>query len=105
MPRVSRMMQRNRDRITRTKSGVENTTFRERKGLHELDCGEDGKVHDGAGNACGGQIIQSLVDQVKDFRLHPKEDGEPLECFERETTWSDFHFHEATVPVAWRMNW
>lgn len=84
---------------------VENTTFGELKGLRELDHGENGKVHDGAGNACGGQIIQSLVDQVKDFRIHPKKDGKPLECFKRETMRSDFHFYEATIPVVWRMNW
>lgn len=65
---------------------VENTVFGEQEGWHELDCGEEEEVRDGAGNAHRSQIIQGLVDQGKDFRLHPKKDGMPLECFRRKTT-------------------
>lgn len=63
---------------------VENTVFREPESWHELDYGEEEEVHNGAGNARRGQIIQGLVDQVKDFRLHPR-DGMPLECLRRKT--------------------
>lgn len=51
----------------------------------------------------GGQITQSLMGLVQDFRLSPKSDRKTLECFKRETTQSDFYI--STLGVAWRVNW
>ena len=49
----------------------------------------------------GGQITQSLMGLVQDFRLSPKSDRKPLECFKRETTQSDFYI--STLGVVWRV--
>lgn len=79
-------------------------TFKELKGLHEQDGGQEEKVHSEDGNAClEVKSHRALWGSFRTYRLSPKSDRKPLECFKRETTQSDFYI--STLGVVWRVNW